>query len=40
MDIEWISDMKIRASVGLTGNNSMLNRDGKAMNYGSIGTCI
>lgn len=31
-DIEWISDMKIRASMGLTGNNSMSN------NYGSIGT--
>jgi TonB-linked SusC/RagA family outer membrane protein len=31
-DIKWLSDMKIRASTGLTGNNSMSN------NYGSIGT--
>ena len=31
-NIPWISDMKIRTSVGLTGNNSMSD------NYGSIGT--
>ena len=31
-NIQWISDMKIRASIGLTGNNSMSD------NYASIGT--
>jgi len=39
-DVEWLSDLKVRASAGLTGNNSMLDKDGKQMNYGSIGTML
>ena len=30
-DVDWLSDLKVKASVGLTGNNSI-------PNYGSIGT--